>query len=183
MTTDQTRFPPKSIQTATFAVRLLTFLIALGMFGTFFLPWLHLDGHDTPSSGAQLITTILSPEYSYLTAVSRLHAWAVVGCPVIIFVAVAVVAVKKHQREPSPVAECIIIALSGVLAYFPSALTAEYAERFSSGLFALIVIAVVLFAQDLLTFIRDRAKLEQRAPGVDNLIGVISASGRYDRTW
>lgn len=183
MTIDQTQLPPKSVQTATFAVRLLTFIIALGMFGTFFLPWLHLDGHDAPSSGAQLITRILSPEYSYLSAVSQLQAWVVVGCPFVIFVAVAIVAVKKYQREPSLLSECSIIALAGVLTYFPTALTAEYAEPFYSGLFALIVIAVVLLAQDLLTLIRERAKLGRRAPDVDNLLGVISASGRYERSW
>ena len=183
MTTEAAQSPSKAVQTATFAVRLLSFLAALGMFGTLFLPWIQLDGHDAPSSGVQLITTILSPEFAYLTAVSQYQAWIVVGCPFVIFVAIAIVAMKKYQREPSPVAECLILILAGVLAYVPMALTAPNAEMFYPGVFALVTIAAVLLAQDLLTFIRERAKLEQRAPGVDHLLGIISASGKYERAW
>ena len=183
MTTEAAQSPSKAVQTATFAVRLLSFLAALGMFGTLFLPWVQLDGHDAPSTGVQLITTILSPEFAYLTAVSQYQAWIVVGCPFVIFVAIAIVAMKKYQREPSPVAECLILLLAGVLAYFPMALTAPNADMFYPGVFALVAIAAILLAQDLLAFIRERAKLEQRAPGVDHLLGIISASGKYERAW
>ncbi len=183
MTTVEAHSPSKAVQTATFAVRLLTFFLALGMFGAFLLPWIQLDGHDAPSSGAQLVTTILSPEFAYLTAVSQYQAWIVVGCPFVIFVAIAIVAMKKYQREPSPVAECIILALATVVASVPVALTAPNAEMFYPGLFALVAIAAILLAQDLLAFIRDRAKLEHRAPGIDNLLGVISASGKYEHNW
>lgn len=183
MTTTQSQFPSKPIQSATFAARLLTFLAALGLFGTLFLPWIQLDGHDSPSTGAQLITTILAPEFAYLTAVSQYQAWIVVGCPFVIFVAIAIVAMKKYQREPSPVAECVILASAGVLMFVPTALTAPNADMFYLGIFALVAITAVLLAQDLLTIIRERGKLERRAPGVDQVLGVISASGEYEWAW
>ena len=75
------------------------------------------------------------------------------------------------------------MALAAVVASVPVALTAPNADMFYPGLFALVAIAAILLAQDLLAYIRDRAKLERRAPGVDNLLGVISASGKYERNW
>ena len=182
-TTNADHGPPKSIQTATYTVRVLTFLAALGMFGAFFLPWIQLDGYDAPSTGAQLIATILSPEFGYLNTVSQLQALLIVGCPFLIFVAVAIVAMRKFQREPSPVGECIILVSAGVVAYVPTELTSPSADLFYTGLFVIVAIAAVLLAQDLLTFIRERAKLEQRAPGVDQVLGVISASGKYEWAW
>lgn len=182
-TTAEAQYPPKPIQTATYAARVLSFLAALAMFGAFFLPWIHLDGYDTPATGAQLIAIILSPEFGYLNTVSQLQALLIVGCPFLMFVAVAIVSLRKFQREPSPVGECIILVSAGVVAYVPTELTSPNADLFYSGLFVIVAVAAILLTQDLLTYIRDRAKLGQRAPGVDNVLGVISGSGQYEWAW
>ena len=177
------QLPSKSIQSATYAVRLSTFIAALAMFGTLFMPWVQLDGHDAPVSGAELLTTIASPEFAYLNTVSPIQSLILVGGPFIIFVAIAVAATKKFHREPSPVSTALILTATIVIAFVPTALTHPEAERFYSGSFALMAIAAILLVQDLIVFIRDRFKLHQRAPAVDNILAVVSASGRYEMAW
>ena len=183
MVNTQAQFPSKSIQAATYAVRLSTFIAALAMFGTLFMPWIQLDGHDTPYSGAELLTLIASPEFAYLNTVSPIQSLILVGGPFIIFIAIAVAATKKFHRETSPVSAALILTVAVVVAYVPTTLTHPESERFYSGSLALMAIAAILLAQDIIVIIRDRFKLHQRAPAVDNILAVVSASGRYEMAW
>lgn len=171
------------VQAATLAVRVFSYLAALGMFGAFFLPWIHLDGHDAPHTGAELLTIFLSPEFTYMNSVSQLQSLFLIASPAVVFIAIIVVAAKKYQREVSPVAGLIIIAGASAMNFVPTVLVDPNSSSFGNGVIATVAIAVILLAQDLLTIIRERLKLSDKAPGAHHMLGIISASGEYRWGW
>ena len=69
---------------ATVAVRQLTILMALGLLASFWLPWVHLDGQQTPSTGIGLVATLGAPSWDYMMSVSLASAGALIGGPVVI---------------------------------------------------------------------------------------------------
>ena len=178
-----TKLPPVSVQNATLAVRLITYLAALGMFGTMFLPWITLDGHESPASGAELATIFIDPGFTYLNAVSQSQALFLVAGPAVIFIATIAVAVRKHARQASPVAPVVVILVAVAMGYVPADLIDPTAERFAVGIFAVVAISAVLLAQDLLAIIRTRFRVVDRAPKVDQVLGIVSGSGNYRWVW
>ena len=174
---------PLPVQAATLAVRIVTYMAALGMFGAFFLPWIHLDGHDSSHTGAELLTVFLSPEFTYLNSVSQLQSLFLMASPAVIFVSIIVLVVKKHQREISPVAGLIIIVSASAFNFVPTVLVNPNAASLGTGIVATVAIAMILLVQDLLTVIRERLKMNDKAPGAHHVLGIISASGEYRWSW
>ena len=77
---------PDKREVATFVMRLLGFAVTLAVIGTFFLPWLRLDGAAEARSGVALPTIAATPMVEYLFAVAPAQAGVLVGCPVVMFV-------------------------------------------------------------------------------------------------
>ncbi len=135
---------------ATVAVRQLTILMALGLLASFWLPWVHLDGQQTPSTGIGLVATLGAPSWDYMMSVSLASAGALIGGPVVIGL-FGIIVLARYARRRTAIFSTVVLAgvsiglpfgASGLLAYsMPASLIGL---RLIAGLAVLLLLHQVL---------------------------------------
>ena len=160
----------------TLAMRLLFFAAVLGVIGTFFLPWLKLDGPSGAYSGAELIALVVSPQWQYFNSVNSVQAAVLVGAPLAMLGFAILVISKYVRRKRTPFAAVMMLAAGIALIFVTSELVDGNLTPFAGLLLAMVLAAVLLLHQGLIsaqTELWERRKFQS----VYRVLGVITGAG------
>ena len=169
---------PDKREVATFVMRLLGFAVTLAVIGTFFLPWLRLDGAAEARSGVALPTIAATPMVEYLFAVAPAQAGVLVGCPVVMFVFAVRVALAYARRRTAVASTVIVLAAALALVYGTRAI-ADSHDPIQSGLVGVISLSVVLLVHQLLIKLSRRLLESRRFPALYRGLTTVTGTGRY----
>ena len=144
-----------------------------------FLPWVRLDGMSQASSGAELVSIVVSPTVTYFFAMSRFQAGVLVGCPVFLIVAATVVMAKYGQRRTAPLATCVVFASALSIVYGAPDLTASDGSGTRVGLSLIVVLSAALLIHQTLIKVCGQLYHGRRLPNVYQVLSVLTGSGYY----
>ena len=140
-------------------MRILFFAAALGLLGTFFLPWLKLDGLTGIDSGVTLMALVVSPLAAYFFSIEPLQATLIMGAPLAMMV-FAIFTVSKYARGKAALFSTFMVLASALaLVLGAQDLIANDLMPYS-GLQLTIVLSVLLVTHQLAMLVQ--AKLYQK---------------------
>lgn len=161
-------------------MRLLFFAAALGVIGTYFLPWLKLDGPAGAYSGAELIALAVSPQWQYFNSVNPLQAVVLVGAPLAMLLFAIIVISKYVRRKRTPFATVMMLAAGLALIFGTGELVDGRLTPFAGLLLAMLLAAILLLHQGLIS-----AQIElwerRKFQSIYRALGVITGAGA--RPW
>ena len=164
----------------TLGVRVMTFALALGVLGAFWLPWVLIDGIRDASSGTDLLAVVASPSLlKYLYSASPLSAGFLIGCPIGIMVFGIVVAAKYVQRRTAIFATLAVLVFSVALPYGASGLLANGDPSFRFGLAWIMASAAVLVVQQALIKVSTKLRTRRKLPSMYRALAIATGSGFY----
>lgn len=175
----QERGPNDWREITTFAIRLLTFVFVLTIFGAVFLPWVQLGVGRDVLSGAELTAIGASPLREFLFAVAPIQTFVLIGCPLAIAIFAVSVAVKYAQRRTALFATIVMLASSIALIFGTQNLIAGNATNAGLGIWLIVTLSSVLLVQQLLIKLRTKLLQKRRFPAVCRALTVFTGSGHY----
>ena len=164
---------------ATFAVRLLAFVVTLAIIGAFFLPWVKLDGVQEIYSGAELTALAVSPMRDYIYQVAPIQTAVLIGCPPVMMLFATVVAVKYARRRTALLATAVVLACAVAIIYGARELVADSEPNAYLGLSLIVVLTAVLLVHQGLIKVRTKLWKTRKAPVLYRALSVVTGSGRY----
>ena len=163
----------------TLGSRILTFIMALGILGAFWLPWVWIDGLDEASSGIGLIAVLASPQLKYLYSASHINTGFLIGCPIAIVIFGVVVAKQYAQKRTAIFATLTVLVAAVALPYGASGLLAGSQPGFDLGLILVAASASMLLVQQALIKVATSLRRRRRFPSVYRTLAVFTGSGYY----
>ena len=163
----------------TLGIRVITFALALGILGAFWLPWVSVDGMNQASRGIDLIAMLASPQARYLTAASPISASFLLAFPIGVLGFGIWVAVQYARRRAAIPATVVLLALAAGLPYSASGLLTHGDPSFRTGLAWIVATSAVLLFQQVLIKVSTMLRTRQKFPSVYRTLAVITGSGFY----
>ena len=164
----------------TVAMRLLSFSVALAVTGTFFLPWLKLDGLSEVYSGADLMVLSISPWRDYFFSVNPLETGLLIGTPMAMLLFTIIAISKYVQGKPTPIATTIVLASALALIFGTKELVASDIPPYP-GLLLATVLAAILFLHQALILLQAKLWQKRKFPVIYRALGVVTGQGRISR--
>lgn len=164
---------------ATFAIRLLGFVVTLVVIGAFFLPWLKLDGATKIYSGAELTALVVSPMRDYIYAVAPIQTAVLIGCPAAIVLFATIVAAQYARRRTALFATAAVLACAIAIIYGTRDLVVGSELNDYRGLLLIVVLTVALLTQQLLIKLRTQLRQKRKLPALYRALSVATGSGHY----
>ena len=162
----------------TLGFRILYFLASLGLLGTFFLPWLRLDGFEGTDSAITLMALVASPWAEYFYSVDQISAVMLMGVPIAMLVFACGMVSKYARGRSSPFATCMALVLALALVWGTKDLTASGPNPYF-GLQLAIAILCFLSLHQLAMLIQARLFKMKKFPRTYRFLSI--ATGR--RPW
>ena len=167
--------PERKRETATAAMRLVAFVVTLGVIGAFFLPWVRLDGMSDVHSGAALPILVISPMVEYLFAVAPVQTGVLIGCPVImVLFAINVAAAYARRRTAIPATGVVLVAVNAIIYG-----TGDLVDEVYFGLSTIVGLSVALLVHQLLIKLQTKLLKERKVPSVYRSLSIVTGSGHY----
>ena len=166
-------------ETATLGVRVLSFVMSLGILGYFWLPWVQIDGMRESSTGTQLMVLVGTPSLDYLWVASPISAGALIGGPVVILLFGLLVASRYAQRRTAIFSTVVVLVVAVGLPQVAKGLLLGGEPRYEAGLMLIIVMAGLLLVQQLLIKAATVLRTKGKFSALYRTLTVATGSGQH----
>lgn len=166
-------------ETVTLGVRVMFFVLALGILAGFWLPWMRIDGFREDSTGIQLMVLVATPSWGYLMMVAPVSAVCLIGGPVGILAFGLRVVVQYVRRRTAIISTTAVLVIAGGLPHVVSGFLPHGEAHYQWGLQLIIAIACLLLAQQLLIRFTAKLRTMRKAHVLYRTLAVATGSGRY----
>ena len=166
-------------EAVTLGVRMLFFVLSLGILGGFWLPWVQIDGLPRSSTGIQLMGLVGTPSWDYLLAVSPVSAGSLIAGPAGIVVFGLLVVSKYVRRRTAIVPTMAVLAIAVGLPHVASSLLAHSEAGYEIGLQLILATACLLLAQQFLIKLTTKLRTMRKAGRLYRSLAVATGSGHY----
>ena len=170
---------PDRRQYVTLGIRVTTFVLAMGILGAFWLPWVSIDGFEETSRGVDLLALMASPQVRYLTAASPLSAAFLIVGPLGVFVFAVFVGMRYVQRRTTIPATSVLLAFAVTLPFGASGLLAQGEPGFHAGLVWIVASTAVLLLQQVLIKVSTNLQSKRKFPQIYRALAVFTGSAIY----
>lgn len=164
---------------ATLGARILFFLLALGILGGFWLPWVQIDGMKEPSTGVQLMALAVTPTLDYLRSASPISAVSLIGGPLGISLLGLWVVVKYAQRRTAIIPTIAVLVVAVGIPQSASGLLVQGIAGYGIGLQLIIVAGWLLLAHQSLIKVSTALRTRRKFPVLYRTLAVVTGSGYY----
>ena len=159
-------------------MRVLFFTAALGLMGTFFLPWLKLDGLSGVDSGATLMALVASPWAAYFFSVEPQQALVLMGAPVAMMAFTIFMLSRYARGKAAPFTTFMVLASALALLLGARGLIAGNLMPYL-GLQLAIALSVLLLTHQLAMLAQSKIYQRKKFPKAYRVLSI--ATGR--RPW
>ena len=166
-------------ETATLGVRVLFFVLALGILAGFWLPWVRIDGFREGSTGIQLMVLVVTPSWDYLMMVSPVSAGCLIGGAVGILAFGLRTIVQYVRRRTAIISTTAVLVIAGGLPHVVSGFLPHGEAHYQWGLQLIIATACLLLAQQLLIRLTSKLRTMRKASGLYRSLAIATGSGHY----
>ena len=164
---------------ATLGARILFFMLALGVLGGFWLPWVQIDGMKESSTGVQLMVLVVTPTLDYLRSASPIGAVSLIGGPLGILLLGLWVVVKYAQRRTAIIPTIAVLVVAVGIPQLASGLLVQGIAGYGMGLQLIIVAGCLLLAHQSLIKVSTALRTRRKLPVLYRTLAVVTGSGYY----